>query len=331
MTPDFEITSERVKSHLQKYRMNRQKSRAEFMESYDSCLDEYQNEHSHHEKIRQVPPKACGMTAAFLTHTAILHDSSLFASENTRRSRSVTMDASSNLDSAEILPLPLLTTDEKDGPIGQGFGYLVGLHQALSQQLDETRKRHQEMTSISEQSRPHAHLQPCQVPRQHFGISNNASLTSDPSGHEIVIPDGSNNSYVMESQMGYAGMYSQQQQTPYHYHYQGSDVQHHYNRHLSSSLSSSSTQLSNSQHSMPSPMMPSPVTGMTPMMTNLNVYTGNNGNPPTVMLYDRNSPQQNRNMYGHEPPIQPRQDPRHRTQESQAFGGAGGRTSRGYL
>jgi hypothetical protein len=336
MTPDFEITSERVKSHLQKYRMNRQKSRAEFMESYDACLVEYQNGHSHHhdKMLCQAPPKACGMTAAYLTHKAILNDSSV-VSQTSQLSRSLMMDASSNLDCAGVLPLPLLTTDEKDGPIGQGFGYLVGLHQALSQQLDETRKQHQDMSSLNEQSRPQAHLQP--VLRQHFGMGGSAS---DPSGHEIVIPNGgacSNNSYMMESQMGYAGMYSQQQPTPYHYqhyqggsdaqhyqHYQGgSDAQHQYAIRQISSLSSSS-HLSNSQHSMPSPMMPSPVTGMTPMMTNLNVYTGaaNSGNPPTIMLNDRSQQQQqqnNRNMYCHEPPIQPRQDPRRRTQESNIY------------
>lgn len=327
MTPDFEITSERVKSHLQKYRMNRQKSRAEFMESYDACLDEYQNTHSQHpdKMLRQEPPKACGMTAAFLTHTAILNDSSA-VSQTSQHSRSLTMDASRNLDRAGILPLPLLTTDEKDGPIGQGFGYLVGLHQALSQQLDESRKRHLDIKFFNEQSRPQAHLQP--VPRQHFGMggSRDASIASDPSGHEIVIPNGgssNNNSYMMESQIGYAGMYSQQQPTPYHYqHYQGgADAQHQYaNRHHSSSLSNSS-QLSNSQHSMPSSMMPSPVTGMTPMMTNLNVYTGaNGGNPPTIIFNDPSQQQQNnRNMFGHEPPIQPRQDPRRRTQESNIY------------
>ena len=332
MTPDLEITSERVKSHLQKYRMNRQKSRAEFMESYDACLDEYQNGHSqyHDKMLRQAPPKACGMTAAYLTHKAILNDSSV-VSQTSQHPRSLMMDASSNLDRAGVLPLPLLTTDEKDGPIGQGFGYLVGLHQALSQQLDETRKRHQDMSSLNEQSRPQAHLQPVVLLRHNSGMggSRDASVASDPCGHEIVIPNGgasSNNSYMMESQMGYAGMYSQQQPTPYHYqHYQGgSDAQHQYaNRPHSSSLSSSS-HLSNSQHSMPSPMMPSPVTGMTPMMTNLNVYTGaaaNSGNPPTIMLNDRSQQQHqqqqnNRNMYCHEPPIQPRQDPRRRTQES---------------
>ena len=327
MTPDLEITSERVKSHLQKYRMNQQKSRAEFMESYDACLDEYRNVHSqHHDKmLRQEPPKACGMNAAFLTHTAILHDNNVI--DTSRRSRSLTMDASSNLDRAGILTLPLLTTDEKDGPIGQGFGYLVGLHQALSQQLEETRKRHQDMSSFNDQSRPHAHLQPVSRPHFGMGVSQDPSITSDPTGHEIVIPNGgssSNNSYMMESQMGYAGMYSQQQPTPYHYqHYQGGvDAQHQYaNHHHSSSLSSSS-QLSNSQHSMPSPMMPSPVTRMTPMMTNLNVYTGANSgtNPPTIMLNDRSQQHQNnRNMYGHEPPIQPRQDSRRRTQESDIY------------
>jgi hypothetical protein len=61
---------------------------------------------------------------------------------------------------------------------------------------------------------------------------------------------------------------------------------------------------------------------MTPMMTNLNVYTGANSgtNPPTIMLNDRSQQHQNnRNMYGHEPPIQPRQDSRRRTQESDIY------------
>ena len=42
MTPNLDITSERVKSHLQKYRLNRQKSQNEFMQNYDCALEGYQ-------------------------------------------------------------------------------------------------------------------------------------------------------------------------------------------------------------------------------------------------------------------------------------------------
>jgi SHAQKYF class myb-like DNA-binding protein len=68
MKQNPEVTSERVKSHLQKYRLNRQKSRNEFMTSYDRALDGFKkNPHDFDDDGDH--SFSCGEGAAMLTHS----------------------------------------------------------------------------------------------------------------------------------------------------------------------------------------------------------------------------------------------------------------------
>ena len=74
MRPNPNITSERVKSHLQKYRKNRDKSRREFMTSYDNSLLALKNqsgeEHDDNDNEDRVG-LTFGEAAAFCTHAVV--------------------------------------------------------------------------------------------------------------------------------------------------------------------------------------------------------------------------------------------------------------------
>jgi hypothetical protein len=44
-----------------------------------------------------------------------------------------------------MLRLPLLTAEERDGTIGRGFGYLVGMNRVLIEQLEESRQEQNDL------------------------------------------------------------------------------------------------------------------------------------------------------------------------------------------
>lgn len=145
-----QITSERIKSHLQKYRVHRAKSKEQFMSSYESTLKKFQAG-----KMDDVTALSDAEVGAHLTHTVMTN------ATNPRRS-SVTL-AREGTDSAmqkpagkqhsaalpfatthgsaalqpdqEALMLPKLTESEKTSPIGAAMGYLLGLFFALKKQL----------------------------------------------------------------------------------------------------------------------------------------------------------------------------------------------------
>ena len=78
MTPNPNITSERVKSHLQKYRKNRQKSHKEFMQNYDCALEGYQRrmeqsqaDGEERNADEQGASLSCGEAAALCTYATL--------------------------------------------------------------------------------------------------------------------------------------------------------------------------------------------------------------------------------------------------------------------
>ena len=156
MPSNPDITSERVKSHLQKYRQNRQKSRVEFMSSYDSAMENFRKrqqkgEDGEHQEVSDLSHNlSCGEAAAFCTNETLIDkgqnigtSSSLEGSQRSvpggpiSSSRSV----SSEGEGVGTLQMPLLTAEERDSPIGQAFGHLAGMLQSLSQQLEGDRRK----------------------------------------------------------------------------------------------------------------------------------------------------------------------------------------------
>jgi len=132
-----QITSERVKSHLQKYRLHRNKSKKEFMSSYDASLKKIRSG-----GVDRNSPLSDGQVAAHLTFSMVNeadiatgggpnshdNDDELAFGENSQQ----TKDSNSQLGK---LALPRLTEEEKKSPIGTSLGHLMGLFFSLNQQL----------------------------------------------------------------------------------------------------------------------------------------------------------------------------------------------------
>ncbi len=117
-----QITSERIKSHLQKYRLHRQKSKKEFMTSYSSTLVKIKSG-----EIDSDPSTLnSGEVAAHLSF-ASMQEAELASTANTA-------DATALMQGG-VLQLPQLTDDEKRSPLGASLGYLMGLFFSLKQQL----------------------------------------------------------------------------------------------------------------------------------------------------------------------------------------------------
>ena len=120
MAPNEQITTERIKSHLQKYRLHRQKSKKEFMSSYDSTLSKMKSGESEFDTTSM----NCGEKAAHLTYSTM--------------NEKEVVDSTSLMEGG-VLQLPQLTEDEKHSPVGASMGYLLGLFFSLKQQLHAQR------------------------------------------------------------------------------------------------------------------------------------------------------------------------------------------------
>jgi SHAQKYF class myb-like DNA-binding protein len=155
-----QITTERIKSHLQKYRLHRAKSKKEFITSYEASLRKFQNQGG----IGAASTIAGGEVAAHLTFSnqenvadggkgvvgsadagdvaaapglladTVNPDVGAVLGEDPA-SAAVAMNQSPQEQQNESLMLPELTELEKQSPIGAAMGYLMGLFFSLRQQL----------------------------------------------------------------------------------------------------------------------------------------------------------------------------------------------------
>ncbi len=141
-----QINTERIKSHLQKYRLHRVKSKKEFISSYEASLRNFQqNQNSSSSNL----VSGAGEVAAHLTASAIGNNKSSTGAKdgpasNARAAvssadpnqKQVQLRSSKNASASnESLMLPQLTEAEKASPIGAAMGYLMGLFFSLKQQL----------------------------------------------------------------------------------------------------------------------------------------------------------------------------------------------------
>jgi SHAQKYF class myb-like DNA-binding protein len=134
------ITTERIKSHLQKYRMHRIKSKQEFISSYESSVRKFQQHGPN--GVKKI---ACGEVAAHLTHCALNESSTKAPSLAAAIPNPAPEPAASAPKEAQVfhapekhseaLVLPQLTEAEKQSPMGSAMGYLMGLFFSLKQQL----------------------------------------------------------------------------------------------------------------------------------------------------------------------------------------------------
>jgi SHAQKYF class myb-like DNA-binding protein len=149
-----QITTERIKSHLQKYRLHRVKSKKEFISSYEASLRNFQNHNTSSNSL----VTSNGEVAAHLTSVSLGPSSGnkKDISNNNNINKTKKEDASNtniatvarSSDDALVkqsprqqqnnndsLMLPQLTEAEKQSPIGAAMGYLMGLFFSLKQQL----------------------------------------------------------------------------------------------------------------------------------------------------------------------------------------------------
>ena len=131
-----QITTERIKSHLQKYRLHRVKSKKEFLSSYEASLQNFQSR-----GLNGVKTISNGEVAAHLSYSiannsstkgAKLPDNTEYASAEAAAPATV---APTPQKPNESLVLPRLTETEKLSPIGSAMGHLMGLFFSLKQQL----------------------------------------------------------------------------------------------------------------------------------------------------------------------------------------------------
>jgi SHAQKYF class myb-like DNA-binding protein len=154
-----QITSERVKSHLQKYRLHRSKSKKEFMAIYEATVTKLQKD-----GMAGVKTLGGGEVPAHLTYVTMTetNDSTLGGNEKQQLQQPpqgqaqqqppqgqvqpqaaqaplAATDATDKVTATqqhqEALMLPRLTEAEKQSPIGASMGYLMGLFFSLKQQL----------------------------------------------------------------------------------------------------------------------------------------------------------------------------------------------------
>jgi len=170
-----QITTERIKSHLQKYRLHRVKSKQEFMHTYTATLQQLQagtvGKDGSNNKTLNGGSVAGQLTYAAMTNKDTKGGASAESATATTKPASATEEgaqvpqevasstASTKAATAtttkeapeaqtqkqpESLLLPRLTEAEKKSPVGMGMGYLMGLFFSLQQQLMAQRAAEQE-------------------------------------------------------------------------------------------------------------------------------------------------------------------------------------------
>jgi SHAQKYF class myb-like DNA-binding protein len=148
-----QITSERIKSHLQKYRLHRAKSKKEFMASYETQVTKIQKE-----GLTGITSLGGAQVPAHLTYVTMTETNGGGGDAGTKQPQQVQQQQQPPLvpqgsqapvtavttdepktaaaqQQQEALMLPRLSEAEKQSPIGASMGYLMGLFFSLKQQL----------------------------------------------------------------------------------------------------------------------------------------------------------------------------------------------------
>jgi SHAQKYF class myb-like DNA-binding protein len=133
------VTSERIKSHLQKYRLHRSKAKQEFMTCYDSSMKKFQAGGLEGQKVL-----SSGEVAAHASYTTLTGTTeSPTAGEEQQQAEKPCSPATEEAKPKPVqqeepqgaLMLPKLSEEEKRSPIGTSLGYLLGLFFSIRSQL----------------------------------------------------------------------------------------------------------------------------------------------------------------------------------------------------
>jgi len=135
------LNLEKVKSKLQKYRKNKSKYKAEFMDAYDTACSEFSNLNDSnirgkapYRHLPSVSSLSSGEVAAFLSHSTMREGTTV---EPDFRYEKVRHESGLNL--------PTITQDEMKTPVGRAIGVFTTLFLTLKEEL--YRKRLEEKGS----------------------------------------------------------------------------------------------------------------------------------------------------------------------------------------
>jgi SHAQKYF class myb-like DNA-binding protein len=207
------INSERVKSHLQKYRSKRDRSKQEFMEEYDSWIQKalaIEGLRGAETSSFMAPPPfaalemmskdklAAGGLAAFLSYSVMMegdHDegesgNAALPSDFLRRG---TSEFAKYFEGARI-PFPELTQEEKSSALGISMSYVMGLFFFMSQHLYEERQRKEDSGSDDNQDmQPGASYLQRDEAHHHASVQEYEEDLETISGAATANIDGGNN------------------------------------------------------------------------------------------------------------------------------------------
>ena len=170
--PHQEVTGERLKSHLQKYRKNKDKSREEFLHEYDAWMEKALTVGCAGGTGRFLaPPKAIaeivgskkllgGDLPAFLSYSMLQEQntaaypvygsgkSSQAPTIDTRRKS--TKGGASSSEQHQVLSFPILTEEERKSPLGTCISQVIGLFYPMAKYLMSEREK-SETSEVSPQ------------------------------------------------------------------------------------------------------------------------------------------------------------------------------------
>jgi SHAQKYF class myb-like DNA-binding protein len=186
------LTSERVKSHLQKYRKNRAKSKEDFLHDYDEFMRKAMTVGGAAASSSHVimPPSTLmemmgggkpsgGDVAAMLSYAVLTEGEANNTSGTTISSVGIAKDSQDYLKifAGTHVPFPQLSEEEKRSPLGVSMVYVMGLFSSLSQHMLQERRKSARPISISPgmQSAADAPLNTIVVDMSQGGTSTTAS------------------------------------------------------------------------------------------------------------------------------------------------------------
>jgi SHAQKYF class myb-like DNA-binding protein len=192
------LTSERVKSHLQKYRKHKEKSKEAFMADYDSFMRKAVTVGgAGGSGVSHVvmPPSAMiemmgggkpsgGDIAAFLSYSAMTEGDNTVNGKAPLSSLGIAKESQDYLKnfSGTNVPFPQLTEEEKRSPLGISMVYVMGLFSSMSQyMMQERRKRLRANSSDAPSSCPDSSLA---ADRAINALENPFSGQKGPSGEQ---------------------------------------------------------------------------------------------------------------------------------------------------
>jgi SHAQKYF class myb-like DNA-binding protein len=145
------LTAERVKSHLQKYRKSREKSKSDFLEEYESWMQKALTigaaggaTSADMNMIMEMMGSDTllgGDAAAFLSYTEMVEDQTSRDGEKSAQ-RTLTapdMGRTKDITGARIA-FPTLTEEERKSPLGVSISHVMGLFYSMTQNLIKERE-----------------------------------------------------------------------------------------------------------------------------------------------------------------------------------------------